>query len=189
MLPARELIGCCAVSVDLVLDKLLATCQRWDAIVVFDDAHILLEKYDYLGAERNNLVATVSRHLESFRGIIFLTCNTIQVFEEAYQSRIDFVQKFEKPDRKGKSIILERAIRRVTGQDLWKTEAFSDKDYGKLVENNLSGRDVERAVELALSLAEARKEALGVRHLRDVMDMQEKFRCDFGRKDYRDYFS
>lgn len=79
MLPARELIGCCAVSVDLVLDKLLATCQRWDAIVVFDDAHILLEKYDYLGAERNNLVATVSRHLESFRGIIFLTCNTIQV--------------------------------------------------------------------------------------------------------------
>lgn len=57
------------------------------------------------------------------------------------------------------------------------------------MENNLSGRDVERAVELALGLAEGRKEALGVQHLRDVMDMQEKFRCDFGRRDYRDYFS
>lgn len=79
VLPARELIGCCAVSVDSVLDKLLTTCQSWNSIVVFDDAQILLEKYDCLGAERNNLVATVSRHLESFQGIIFLTCNTIQV--------------------------------------------------------------------------------------------------------------
>ncbi|KAK1245407.1 hypothetical protein MKX08_005036 [Trichoderma sp. CBMAI-0020] len=68
----------------------------------------------------------------------------IKVFENAYQSRISFVQKFEEPDRKGKSIILERAIRRVTAQDLWKTEAFSDEDYGKLAENNLSGREVER---------------------------------------------
>lgn len=79
MLPARELIGCCAVSVDLILDKLLTICQSWNAIVVFDDAQILLEKYNYLGAERDNLVATVSRHLESFQGIIFLTCNTLQV--------------------------------------------------------------------------------------------------------------
>ncbi|EHK49105.1 hypothetical protein TRIATDRAFT_172361, partial [Trichoderma atroviride IMI 206040] len=175
MLPARELIGCCAVSVNSVLDKLLTTCQSWNAIVVFDDAQILLEKYDCLDAERNNLVATVSRQLESFQGILFLTCDTIQVFEKAYQSRIDFVQKFETPDRKGKRIILERAIRRVTAQGLWKTEAFSDEDYEKLAENNLSGREVERAVELALSLAEVRKEALGVRHLQDVMDMQEKF--------------
>lgn len=57
------------------------------------------------------------------------------------------------------------------------------------MENNLSGREVERAVELALGLAEVRKEALGVRHLQDVMDMQEKLRCDFGRRDSRNYFS
>jgi hypothetical protein len=79
MLPARELIGCCAVSVDSMLDFLLKTCQRWNAIVVFDDAQILLEKYDGLGADRNNLVATISRHLDSFQGIIFLTSDTIQV--------------------------------------------------------------------------------------------------------------
>jgi hypothetical protein len=79
MLPARELMGCSAVSVDSMLDKLLTTCQSWNAIVVFDDAQLLLEKNNYLGTERNNLVATITRHLESFEGIIFLTCNTIQV--------------------------------------------------------------------------------------------------------------
>lgn len=57
------------------------------------------------------------------------------------------------------------------------------------MESDLSGREVEKAVELALSLAEARKEPLGVRHLQDVMDIQEKFRCDFGKKDYGNYFS
>jgi hypothetical protein len=111
------------------------------------------------------------------------------VFEEAYQSRIDFVQKFDKLDRKGKSVILKRAICQIATQDLSKTEAFSNEDYGKLAENDLSGREVEKAVELALSLAEARKEALGLRHLQDVMDMQEKHRCNFGKRDYRNYFS
>lgn len=79
MLPARELIGCCAVSVDSTLERLLTTCKSWNSIVLFDDAQILLEEYDCLSVERNNLVATVSRHLESFQGIIFLTCDTIRV--------------------------------------------------------------------------------------------------------------
>lgn len=79
MLPARELMGCCAVSVDSALDRLLTTCQSWNAIVALDDAQILLEKYDCLGEERKNLVATVSRRLESFQGVIFLTCDTIRV--------------------------------------------------------------------------------------------------------------
>lgn len=79
MLPARELIGCCAVSVDSLFEKLLTTCQSWNAILVLDDAQILLEKYDCLGAERKDLVATVSRRLESFRGVVFLTRDTIQV--------------------------------------------------------------------------------------------------------------
>lgn len=99
------------------------------------------------------------------------------------------MQKYDKPDRKGKRIILERAIRRVMALGLWKTEAFSDEDYGKLVVKDFSGREIEKTVELALSLAEARQEALGVRHLQDVMDMQERFRCDFGGRDCRNYFS
>ncbi|KAL6910292.1 hypothetical protein GGI43DRAFT_427020 [Trichoderma evansii] len=161
----------------------------WNAIVVFDDAQILLEKYDVFSIERNSLVATVSRHLESFQGIIFLTCDTIRAFDGAYQSRIDFVLKYDEPDRRGKSIILKRAIRRATALDLGKTDTLCDEDYGKLVENDLSSREIEKAVELALSLAEARKEALGRRHLQDVMEMQEKYRCNFGGRDYRNYFS
>ncbi|KAL7923078.1 hypothetical protein ACQKWADRAFT_326354 [Trichoderma austrokoningii] len=151
----------------------------------------LTKKYDCLGEERKNLIATVSRRLESFQGIIFMTCNTIRikVFEEAYQSRIDFVQKYDNPDTKSKSIILKRAIRRVKALGLWRTEAFSDEDYRKLVERNLSGREIEKTVELALNLAEARQEALGVRHLQDVMDLQERFRCDFGGRGYGNYFS
>ncbi|GFP54190.1 hypothetical protein TASIC1_0003056800 [Trichoderma asperellum] len=149
----------------------------------------LTKKYNCLDVERDSLVATLSRRLESFQGIIFLTCDTIRVFDEAFQSRIDFFQKYDKPDRKSKSIILKRAISRVTALNLCETETFSDEEYGKLVESDLSGREVEKAVELALSLAEARKEPLGVRHLQDVMDIQEKFRCDFGKKDYGNYFS
>lgn len=79
MLPAKELIGCCAVSVDSTLNRLLTTCQRWSAIVVFDDAQIFLEKYDCFGMERNSLVAAVSQCLKAFQGIIFLTCDTIRV--------------------------------------------------------------------------------------------------------------
>ncbi|UKZ86215.1 uncharacterized protein TrAFT101_002051 [Trichoderma asperellum] len=188
-LPAKELIGCCAISVDFILKKVLTTCQRWNAIVVFDDAQILLEKYDCLGIERDSLMTTLSRRLESFQGIIFLTCDTIRVFDEAFQSRIDLFQKYDKPDRKSKSIILKRAISRVTALNLCEIETFSDEEYGKLVESDLSGREVEKAVELALSLAEARKEPLGVRHLQDIMDIQERFRCGFGKKDYGNYFS
>lgn len=79
VLPARELIGCCAISVDSLLERLLATCQSWNAILVLDDAQILLEKHDCLGVERKNFVATVSRRLESYQGVVFLICDSIQV--------------------------------------------------------------------------------------------------------------
>ncbi|KAM0257869.1 hypothetical protein ACHAQJ_004173 [Trichoderma viride] len=188
VMSAREL-GCCATSIDAILQKLLAACHSWGAIVVIDDATVLLEKCDFFGTERSALVAVVSRHLESFQGILFLTCNSIRSFDEAYQSRIDFAHKYDKPDKRGKRAMFKRALDRARVLGRWVVGAFDDEDYNMLVESDLNGREINTVVGLALSLAEAREEAVGVGHLQEIMDMQEQFRRDFRGMDQRSYFS
>ncbi|KAL7795153.1 P-loop containing nucleoside triphosphate hydrolase protein [Trichoderma ceciliae] len=188
MISARELEPNTA-KIDIMLRKLLATCSSWGAIVLIDEADMLLEKYDKTDRERNSMLAVILRRLESFHGIVFLTSNSVRSFHEAYQSRIDLALRYDKLDRRGKRVIFKRVIDRARALGRQEIETFSDEDWDKLVESDFNGREIKKLVTIALGLAEARKEALGVGHLQQVMDMHERFRRDSQGLDQRSYFS
>ena len=62
--------------------------DKWKAILLLDEADVLLEQRSGQNVHRNALVCVFLRELEYFQGIMFLTTNRVQQIDEAIASRI-----------------------------------------------------------------------------------------------------
>lgn len=109
----------------------------------------------------------------------------MKAFDETYRSRIDLVLKYDKLDRKSRRAIFQRLIDRTKAVGL-ETELFSNAHLDRLAGEDLNGREIEKLVTLALSLAGAKKESFGPGHLWQVMQIHGRFRRDL---DQRSYYS
>lgn len=68
--------------------------------------------------QRNALVSIFLRLLEYFQGIMFLTTNRVETFDEAFQSRIHIALKYNDLDRKAKRIIWGTFLDMVSREEL-----------------------------------------------------------------------
>ncbi|KAG9251874.1 uncharacterized protein F5Z01DRAFT_254431 [Emericellopsis atlantica] len=84
------------------LQKILDICHAWGAILLLDEADVFLEKRNMADIHRNALVSIFLRQLEYFQGILFLTTNRVETFDEAFQSRIHVALRYDKLDAKAK---------------------------------------------------------------------------------------
>ncbi|KAI0173188.1 hypothetical protein GGR52DRAFT_590370 [Hypoxylon sp. FL1284] len=169
------------------LQKILDICHAWGAILLLDEADVFLETRNMQDIHRNALVSIFLRQLEYFQGILFLTTNRVQTFDDAFQSRIHIALRYDYLDAKAKKaifkIFIERA-RAVAGVDLM---PFDDDDYAILARNNLNGRQIKNTVGTAQALAVNKGEALSMRHIREVLDVQQNFEQDLkGGQGYQD---
>ncbi|KAI1134750.1 hypothetical protein F5Y05DRAFT_199591 [Hypoxylon sp. FL0543] len=160
------------------LQKILDICHAWGAILLLDEADVFLEKRNMQDIHRNALVSIFLRQLEYFQGILFLTTNRVQTFDDAFQSRIHIALRYDDLDMKAKraifKIFIERA-RAVTGIDL---TPFDEDDYTSLARHNLNGRQIKNTVGTAQALAVNKGEPLGMRHIREVLNVQQNFEQD-----------
>ncbi|KAG2111784.1 P-loop containing nucleoside triphosphate hydrolase protein [Suillus cothurnatus] len=69
------------------LGNILKLATTWDAVVLIDEADVFLEQRSLHELERNALVSVALRVLEYHRGVLFLTTNRIQAFDQAFLSR------------------------------------------------------------------------------------------------------
>ncbi|KAI0880545.1 uncharacterized protein GGS22DRAFT_82777 [Annulohypoxylon maeteangense] len=169
------------------LQKILDICHAWGAILLLDEADVFLEKRNMQDIHRNALVSIFLRQLEYFQGILFLTTNRVQTFDDAFQSRIHIALRYDDLDTKAKKaifkIFVERA-RAVTGTD---STPFEDEDYTSLARHNLNGRQIKNTIGTAQALAVNKGESLSMRHIREVLNVQQNFEQDLkGGTGYQD---
>jgi hypothetical protein len=89
--------------VESKLQGILDMCTRWNAILLLDEADVFLEERSLHELERNKLVSIFLRVLEYYEGIMFLTTNRVQTFDQAFQSRIHIsldYKELDAPSRK-----------------------------------------------------------------------------------------
>ncbi|KAI3320957.1 hypothetical protein HD806DRAFT_504100 [Xylariaceae sp. AK1471] len=60
----------------------------WDAILLLDEADVVLEARSFEDVRRNGIVSVFLRELEYYKGVLFLTTNRISTMDVAFQSRI-----------------------------------------------------------------------------------------------------
>lgn len=69
------------------LTDILDIAHAWGAVLLLDEADVFLEKRSIHDIHRNALVSIFLRLLEYFQGILFLTTNRVETFDDAFQSR------------------------------------------------------------------------------------------------------
>lgn len=122
------------------LTTILQNASTWKALLLFDEADVLLQKRSHLTLERNRLVAVFLRKLEYFDGILFLTTNLMDQFNDAILSRIHLQVDYEKLSRDArKTIIVQFAARAHTDEG---PPNLSQDDLNRLAEAPLNGREV-----------------------------------------------
>lgn len=101
-----------------------------------------------------------------------------QTFDDAFQSRIHIALRYDDLDMKAKKaifkIFIERA-RAVAGVDLM---PFDEADYTSLARHNLNGRQIKNTIGTAQALAVNKGEPLSMRHIREVLNVQQNFEHD-----------
>jgi SpoVK/Ycf46/Vps4 family AAA+-type ATPase len=109
------------------LNRILDLAHTWGAIMLFDEADVFLERRQNTDIHRNALVSVFLRLLEYFQGILFLTTNRVETFDEAFQSRIHLALKYGELSPKARKSVWKMFIERVQASEVAEVEAAKTK--------------------------------------------------------------
>lgn len=141
MVSAGEL-GTDPRTLETELQKILDIAHAWGAVLLLDEADVFLEKRTIQDIHRNALVSIFLRLLEYFQGILFLTTNRVETFDDAFQSRIHIALRYGELSAKAKKSVFKLFIERVRVLEGVETMPFKEEDYDALARHNLNGRQV-----------------------------------------------
>jgi len=134
------------------LGEILELCGKWNAIVLLDEADVLLEKRSASGSlERNAMVSVMLRLVEYFRGVLFLTSNRINSLDPAFQTRITLALRYENLDKAARAQVWKNIL---VSSGHGPLVAGGSIDVSKLAESELNGREIKNSIRLSMALAE-----------------------------------
>eukprot|EP01114_Cavostelium_apophysatum_P010358 TRINITY_DN2398_c0_g1_i3.p1 TRINITY_DN2398_c0_g1~~TRINITY_DN2398_c0_g1_i3.p1 ORF type:complete len:771 (-),score=203.69 TRINITY_DN2398_c0_g1_i3:130-2235(-) len=149
-------LGTTANELETHLRDILELATIWNAIVLMDEADIFLERRGHKEIVRNAMVGVLMRLIEYFQGVLFLTSNRVDVFDEAFHSRVTVALKYE-------------ALSKEVREDVWKmlfaASKISGIDTKKLATFPLNGRQIKNCICLAQGLAKADETAVTSDHI------------------------
>ncbi|KAH7310890.1 hypothetical protein B0I35DRAFT_482168 [Stachybotrys elegans] len=162
-------LGTNAKDVDRELEKNFSLANKWESILLLDEADVFLARRTPQDFVRNGLVAVFLRVLEYYAGILFLTTNRIGDFDEAFSSRIHVSLYYPELDRDSALEIftlnwkiMEARFRkqgRVLVIEKEKIAAFVSDYWRDNKTAHWNGRQIRNACQTALALAESEAQA------------------------------
>ncbi|KAI5116671.1 hypothetical protein M0805_007843 [Coniferiporia weirii] len=182
-------LGTTSSTVENELSTIFRNAARWGAIVLIDEADVFLEERSLHDLQRNAMVAVFLRHLEYFRGILFLTTNRVRTFDNAFQSRIHVSLRYHDLGLDAKRKIWTAFLEKARGpaplnQSTDSNTGLSEKELAQLSDRKINGRQIKNAVRTASALAISSGEALGYKHLEQVLEMMAEFESDLNTARY-----
>ncbi|KAJ9142946.1 AAA family ATPase [Pleurostoma richardsiae] len=160
------------------LQKILDICHAWGAILLLDEADVFLEKRNMHDLHRNALVSIFLRQLEYFQGILFLTTNRVETFDDAFQSRIHIALRYDSLDARARKAIFRLFVERVRVLEGVGLMPFTEEDFTALARADLNGRQIKNTVRTAQALAVNKGEPLSMAHIRQVLEVHMSFDRD-----------
>jgi ATPase family associated with various cellular activities (AAA) len=168
--------------------------HSWGAVLLLDEADVFLEQREHQDVNRNALVSIFLRLLEYFQGILFLTTNRVETFDEAFQSRIHIALKYSELTRGAKREIWKMFLQKVA-EGGGASEVFREADFDELAKSKLNGRQVsflsrapgldgadgtqiKNTVKSAQALARHENVPLNMRHVKEVLEVAQAFERD-----------
>lgn len=169
-------IGVDPVKVEPILRNAFRIASRWRALLLLDEANVFLTQRSD-NHQINALVSVFLRALEQYDGILFLTTNRLQAFDEAVLSRVHLALKYAalgKPARRAVWKYFLDQARTKQGPP-----AFGDDAIDNLAKQDLNGRDIRNLVFVARSIAEYEGMVVNESHLKTSIAGKRELQTDF----------
>lgn len=153
------------------LDEIFRVARRGRCLLFFDEADALFGKRtdirDSHDKYANISTAYLLQRIEDYDGIVVLTTNLLDHFDDAFVRRIRFVIRFRNLDREGRQLMWSKALEGKTQT----AEDISPEVLAQAAE--LSPARIKAAVQVALLLAKS--EGMGSvtkEHLRRALELE-----------------
>ncbi|KAF3909714.1 Spastin [Arthrobotrys entomopaga] len=156
------------------LRRILDLAERWNAVLLLDEADVYLEARSIHDIQRNSLVSIFLRLVEYYQGILFLTTNRVTTFDDAFQSRIHVALRYSSLSVDARQKIWRNFITRMDQSRV----AVTEEDYKVLSSVDLNGRQIKNAIRTAISIAETNREVLSLKHFQIVFGVMASFGQD-----------
>ncbi|KAH6629349.1 hypothetical protein C7974DRAFT_413156 [Boeremia exigua] len=189
-------LGTNSGSLERDLNRIMDITHSWGAILLLDEADVFLEARQPHDIHRNSLVSVFLRLTEYYQGILFLTTNRVETFDEAFQSRIHMGIRYENLMPAARKKIWQHHVNKVekmaveegaNGKGKQKIKLFSEADFNELSKKNMNGRQIKNTVKTGQSIALSEKAPFSMEHLKRVLEVAQAFEDDMrGGKGYRD---
>ena len=169
MIAASDL-GSHSSDVESNLSNILEMCQKWNAVLLLDEADVFLEERSSHDLERNKLVSIFLRILEYYSGILFLTTNRAANIDPAFQSRIHVSMVYNELSRSSRRVVWCNFIKGAH-----QGHEFSEADLDALARFRMNGREIKNVLKTAQLLASRKGVSLGFGHVRSVLGIEKRF--------------
>jgi hypothetical protein len=173
-------LGTDSFTLDQRLTQILDMASTWRAVLLIDEADVFLERRSLHDMERNALVSIFLRVLEYYQGILFLTSNRVDTFDDAFKSRIHVPLKYTGLDASSRKQIWKNFLDRAEGGDgaNGDSEVVDEQGLKTLAQHDLNGRQIKGIVRTATSLARYDGKKLDLETLEQVVEIQMDFERD-----------
>ena len=158
------------------LQDILELAQPWGALVLIDEAEMLLERRTKTDILRNAMVCVMLRLLDYYQGVLFLTSNRVASLDPAFQSRVQCALQYDALGPSERAQIWTTLISaRGLGHALAGGSAANTIDVAALAAHELNGRQIKNALQLALALARRDSAQLTQAHLLSTLELSMAF--------------
>ncbi|OJD34038.1 p-loop containing nucleoside triphosphate hydrolase [Diplodia corticola] len=179
------------IELEKKLLRFFRDANKWNAIVLLDEADVYLERRSRQDLTRNSIVSVFLRALDYFQGILFLTTNRVGSFDEAFMSRIHVQIGYDALDNESRFQIWKNHFKKLDhnhefgGPRIgYESSAESYVMVSEPVRDlKWNGREIRNAVQTAVALAsfEARQKGRDVpritkSHIEQVVHMSQNFK-------------
>ncbi|KAF2680446.1 hypothetical protein K458DRAFT_373277 [Lentithecium fluviatile CBS 122367] len=152
-------IGLTITTVEKKLEELFDVATRWNAVLLFDEADVLLEqRTDQAALKRNSMVSVFLKVLEYYEGILLLTTNRLLTFDTAVQSRVHLAVEFPKMSRSVQKGVIEMFLEQIAAEDMDERDIRTWISKLHVIEFN--GREIRNILSAAVNRARAARRKL-----------------------------
>lgn len=155
------------------LGTILDRTEKWNAILLIDEADVFLERRSASKMDQNFYVSVFLRLLEYYNGVLFLTSNRGNDIDEAFLSRVTIPIFYENLDSSQRFNIWSNLLE-INNINL------SEKDRKDIAEIPLNGRQIKNIAKLAIWMSISKNKSLSVSDILKTAKVQIDFRKKLG---------
>ena len=168
------------------LEEISDYATKWGAILLFDEADVLLQArrdYECSNLKRNELISSFARFIEYYQGIVVITTNRVSRFDGALMPRIDITLGLPPLDCGRRVAIWNNEIQDLVDDGTINASRSADLRtlaQEKWCRDDMNGHQIKKAIKTARVMAEKKGKTLGCREIETMLKMEREFRDRVG---------